>query len=256
MKENHLKQLLREKKPCIGAWLSMPSPFSAERVASLGFDWLVVDMEHNPISIETAAAMFMAINTSNYAAPMVRIPWNNGEHIKRVLDAGAWGIIVPMVNSRADAEAAVAAAMYPPKGYRSNGGGRYEVSFDASRAEYTSKANDEIVIVVQIEHIQAVERAEEILSVPGVDVGFIGPNDLMSSMGMIGKMDINDPKVVEAIDHVLKSAEKCGVAAGISLQNAQEVNARLRQGFRFLQLSSDMNMMMTALKGELSRVER
>ena len=135
MKKNHLKQLLREKKPCIGTWLSIPSPFSAERVASLGFDWLVVDMEHNPISIETAATMFMAINTSNYTAPMVRIPWNNGEHIKRVLDAGAWGIIVPMVNSRAEAEEAVAAAMYPPRGYRSNGGGRYEVSFDATKLE-------------------------------------------------------------------------------------------------------------------------
>src|SRR5579859_6075057 len=118
MRANHVKEHLHAGLPSVGTWLSIPSPFVAEYMAQIGFDWLVVDTEHNPISIETVAAMFMGMANSG-AAPMVRIPWNSSENIKRVLDAGAWGIVVPMVNSREEAELAVASAKYPPEGIRS-----------------------------------------------------------------------------------------------------------------------------------------
>ncbi|MEW6229843.1 MAG: aldolase/citrate lyase family protein, partial [Bacillota bacterium] len=215
---------------------------------------LVVDMEHNPISIETAALMFAAINQTR-TAPMVRIPWNNPEHIKRVLDAGAWGIVVPMVCSKQEAEEAVCAAKYPPLGIRSNGGGRYELSFDADRNTYTCRANDEIVVVVQIEHIDAVERADEILSVPGVDACFIGPNDLMTSMGMLGKMDVDAPQVVEALQHVVETSRRNGVAPGIHAQSGQDVNRRFEEGFRFIALSSDMGLMLSGVKSQKAIVD-
>ena len=238
MRDNLVKRKLQAGEASVGSWLGIPSPFSAEKVARIGFDWLVVDMEHNPISIETAATMFAAINQTN-TAPMVRIPWNTAEHIKRVLDAGAWGFVVPMVNSKEEAEAAVAAAKFPLEGIRSNGGGRY----------------DEILVVVQIEHIDAVERAEEILSVPGVDACFIGPMDLMTSMGMINNLDIEAPAVRDALAHVVKTAQKCGKAPGIHVQSGQDVVRRIDEGFQFIALASDMGLMASAMQAQKKIVD-
>src|SRR5579859_7714734 len=202
MRDNHVKRRLHAGEPSVGTWLSIPSPFVAEYMAQVGFDWLVVDTEHNPVDIETTATMFMAMAGSN-TAPMVRIPWNTGENIKRVLDAGAWGFVVPMVNTREEAERAVGAALYPPAGSRSVGGGRHTISFaDDGSAGYQQRANDNVVVVLQAEHIQAVERADEILSVPGIDACFIGPNDLMASMGKRPQLESDDERVVEAIEHV------------------------------------------------------
>ncbi len=183
MRANHVRRRLAAGEPSIGTWLSLPSPEAAEYVSRLGFDWLVVDTEHNPIDIRTLAQMFAAMAASN-TAPMVRIPWNSAENFKRVLDAGAWGVVVPMVNSREEAEQAVSAARYYPDGTRSVGGGRFPMSFDTGAEEYFRNANDQILVVLQIEHIQGVENADAILSVPGVDACFIGPNDLAASMGL------------------------------------------------------------------------
>jgi 4-hydroxy-2-oxoheptanedioate aldolase len=254
MRPNHVKHNLQGGKVSVGTWLSIPSPFSAERCGRLGFEWLVIDMEHNPISIDMAAMMIMAINQTP-TAPMVRIPWNHPEHIKRVLDAGAWGIVVPMVCSKEEAEQAVEAAKYHPQGFRSNGGGRYELSFDADRATYTSRANDEIFVAVQIEHIDAVERAEEILSVPGVDACFIGPNDLMTSMGMLGKMDVEAPQVREAFEHVVQVSNKVGVAPGIHARSGADVTRRIKEGFRFIAMASEMGLMIAGLNREKALIE-
>ncbi|MGI6038396.1 MAG: HpcH/HpaI aldolase family protein [Limnochordia bacterium] len=254
MRENHVKKKLQAGEPSVGSWLAIPSPFSAERVARMGFDWLVVDMEHNPINIETAATMFAAINQTD-TAPMVRIPWNHPEHVKRVLDAGAWGIVVPMVCSRQEAEDVVAAAKFPPAGIRSNGGGRYDIALDTDRDTYNERANDDLLVIVQIEHIDAVERAEEILSVPGVDGCFIGPLDLMTSMGMIGRFNIEAPEVKEAIAEVVRASKKCGVAAGIHVQTGKDVLRRIDEGFQFIALASDMNLMVAGIKQEKGIVD-
>src|SRR5215207_8958471 len=153
MRANHVRRRLAAGEPSIGTWLSLPSPEAAEYVSRLGFDWLVIDAEHNPIDIRTLAQMFAAMAASS-TAPMVRIPWNSPENFKRVLDAGAWGIVVPMVNSRQEAEQAVEAMRYYPMGSRSVGGGRHALSFGTSGADYYRNANDELLLVLQIEHIK------------------------------------------------------------------------------------------------------
>ncbi|MBA2278224.1 MAG: 2-dehydro-3-deoxyglucarate aldolase [Chloroflexia bacterium] len=253
---NHAKQRLLAGEPSIGTWLSLPSPEAAEYVSGLGFDWLVVDAEHNPVDIRTLAQMFSAMSKAGIA-PMVRIPWNSPEHFKRVLDAGAWGLVVPMVNSREEAEGAVRAARYFPDGNRSVGGGRHAISFGAAAKDYYANANDQILLVLQIEHIDGVEHADEILSVPGVDACFIGPNDLAASMGMgLGvPLESEDPKLVEAIMHVRDTCRARGVAPGIHTSGAEAVNMRIGQGFQFCAMASELKYLLGGLNGDIERLD-
>ncbi len=252
---NHARRRLESGEPSIGTWLSIPSPEAAALVARLGFDWLTIDAEHSPVDILTLARMFSVISASG-TAPMVRIPWNSLENFKRVLDAGAWGIVVPMVNSRQEAEQAVEAARYHPLGNRSVGGSNHAMSFRAESSEYYARANDEILLVLQIEHIKGVEQCEEILSVPGVDACFIGPNDLAASMGLgLGTpLESDDPQVVEAIDHILKTAKSVGVAPGIHTSGVEGINMRIAQGFQYLALASESRYMVASLTEALKQV--
>ena len=255
MRGNHVRRRLAAGEASLGTWLSLPSPEAAEYVSQLDFDWLVVDTEHNPIDIRTLAQMFTAM-AGSHTAPMVRIPWNSPEHFKRVLDAGAWGIVVPMVNSRAEAELAVEAMRYHPLGNRSVGGGRHAISFGTSAIEYYRHANDEGFLALQIEHIDGVNNVDEILSVPGVDACFIGPNDLAASMGMgLGvPLESDDDQLVEAIMKVRDSAIRNGVAPGIHCSNAAGVNRRLGEGFRFCALASELKYMLSGLREDLSDI--
>jgi len=255
MRSNHALARLRAGEPSIGTWLALPSPEAAEYVATLGFDWLVIDSEHNPIDIRTLGLMFGMI-AAHGPAPMVRIPWNSPENFKRVLDAGAWGIVVPMVNSREEAEMAVAATRYPPAGNRSVGGGAAPMRFGTNGKTYYANADREVALVLQIEHIDAVERCEEILSVPGVDACFIGPNDLAASMGLgLGvPLESDLPRLVEAIAHVEKVARKCGVAPGIHTSGAEGVTQRIAEGFQFLALASELRYLLSGLTEALGEI--
>ncbi len=255
MRKNHVLEKLRAGQPSVGMWLSLPSPEAAEYVSRLGVDWLVVDAEHSAVDIRTLALMFMAINGSP-AAPMVRIPWNTAETFKRVLDAGAWGVVVPMLKSRQEAEDAVSSLRYPPVGVRSVGGGRHAISFDTTASEYYEHANEEILLAVQIEHIDGVERADDILSVPGIDVCFVGPNDLAASMGVgLGAgLECDDPRVVEAIDHVLQTCRRHGVAPGIHCSNADAVNMRIEQGFLFCGMASELRYMLNGISTDIRKI--
>jgi len=256
MRANHVRRRLAAGEASIGTWLSLPSPEAAEYVAALGFDWLVADAEHNPIDIRTLAQMFASLAGSG-TAPMVRIPWNTPEHFKRVLDAGAWGVIVPMVKSKAEAELAVEATRYAPLGDRSVGGGRHALSFDTTAAEYYPRANDEILLVLQIEHIAGVEHANDILGVPGVDACFIGPNDLAASMGLgLGvPLESDDPALVQAIDHVRTTCDRHGVAPGVHCSHAAGVKQRLAEGFRFLAMASELRYMLAGLRQDLGTLD-
>ncbi|MDP9383428.1 MAG: aldolase/citrate lyase family protein [Chloroflexota bacterium] len=257
MRGNHVRRRLEAGEASVGCWLSLPSPESAEYVSRLGFDWLVVDTEHNPIDIRTLAHMLSVIGASPATAAMVRIPWNTPEHFKRVLDAGAWGVVVPMVNRREEAEAAVRATRYHPMGERSVGGGRHALSFDATPGDYYSRANEEVLLVVQIEHIHGVEHADEILSVPGVDACFIGPNDLAASMGLgLGiPYEWEHPQLAEAVAHVRETCVRHGVAPGIHTSGAAAVNQRLAEGFRFVAMASELRYMLGGISTDLSRLE-
>jgi len=236
--------------------MSLPSPEAAEYVSKLPFDWLVIDAEHNPVDIRTLAQMFAAMSASGIA-PMVRIPWNSPENFKRVLDAGAWGVVVPMVNTREEAEQAVRAARYYPDGNRSVGGGRHALSWNSSGAEYFRNANDQVLVVLQIEHIDGVRNADEILSVPGVDACFIGPNDLAASMGLgLGvPLESDNPELVEAIMTIRDTCKKHGVATGIHTSGADGVNFRIAQGFQFCAMASELRYMLGFLKEDLDTVQ-
>lgn len=256
MRANHVKRRLQAGEPSIGTWLSLPSPEIAEYIAGLGFDWLTVDAEHNAIDITAMSRMFGVIAATG-TAPLVRIPWNTGENIKRVLDAGAWGIVVPMVNSRAEAEAAVEAAKYPPRGNRSLGGGMRAIRWAASADEYSKHIDDEIAVILQIEHISGVEVADEILSVPGVDACFIGPNDLAASMGIsLGiPLESDHLELVAAIDEIKAACIRNGVAPGIHCSGPAGVNQRIAEGFQFLALASELKFLLSGLQDALRALE-
>src|SRR5229473_2344109 len=181
MRKNPVKQALRAGQPSVGTWLSLGNITAARFLARSGLAWLTVDIEHSLVDWETATHMFAALADAGCTAPS-RGPSNRHDHIKRVLDNGAHGIVVPMVNSRAEAEAAVSAALYPPAGTRSVGGSVHALNFGTTSQDYFAHANEEVLIVIQCEHIQAVEDADAIFSVPGIDAIFVGPNDLAASM--------------------------------------------------------------------------
>jgi 4-hydroxy-2-oxoheptanedioate aldolase len=261
MRRNPVREKLRRGEPSIGTWLCLPDPTAARLLACVGFDWLTVELEHAPVNIETAAEAFGAIAAQGALAaaaggagtvPLVRVPFNSTENIKRVLDNGAYGIVVPMVNSRAEAEAVVDAARYAPQGKRSVGGFLHAVNFRTDPGTYYDRANDEILVVVQTEHIDAVERADEILSVPGIDAFFIGPNDLLKSMGRKPAMESDDPAFVAALEHLLAVGRKHGVAAGIHTADAEAASRRVQQGFRFVAVASDVALLLAKAQAELT----
>ena len=247
MLQNPVKRKLKEGKTVVGTLLNLGDPIAAEAVAAVGFDWLVVDTEHGPIDLHAMATMFQAIGRFP-VAPMARVPWNSEENIKRVLDAGAWGFVAPNVRSREEAELVVQAAKYPPKGIRSLGGGRHALSFKTDPATYFQKANDETVVVLQIEHIDAVRKVDDILSVPDIDACLIGPNDLCASMGLAPSLEPSHKEFEEAVQTVLRSAQRHGVAAGIHCATAETVNRRFREGWRFLGIQGDLRFMTAGAK--------
>lgn len=251
MRINTVKAKLAAGEPAVGTWLSLCSPVAAEYMAHMGWDWLVVDTEHSPIGFETTLHCFQAICTTD-TIPMARVAWNDAQLIKRLLDAGAMGLVVPMVNSAEQARSAVAAMKYPPDGIRSLGGGRAIVYGD----DYMARANDEIACIVQIEHIEAVCRAEEIMSVEGVDACFIGPNDLAGSMGLKPDMTVSDPRHEEAVQLVLRACRSLGRPAGIHVPDAEHAFRRLEQGFRFVAIGNDAGFMRAGARQALKRLGR
>lgn len=244
MKSNSVKAKLKAGQASVGSWLTLPDPVAARLMAGAGFDWLTVETEHTAFDIGVAAQCFTAI-TDRGCIPFSRVPWNTGENIKRVLDTGAWGVIIPMVNSAEEAAAAVEGTRYPPLGNRSVGGLLHAASFGTDPATYFAHANEEVLLVVMIEHIRGVEAAEEILAVPGIDAVFIGPNDLLNSMGKKPTYDPDDKEVLEAVTHVRETARKNGIAPGIHVSNAGAAARRIEEGFQFIAIASDAAFMVS-----------
>jgi 4-hydroxy-2-oxoheptanedioate aldolase len=250
MRTNYVRHKLHRGEPSVGTWLTLPSVISAGMMARTGFDWLTVELEHSPTSLETAAACFAVIAACG-KVPLVRVPVNSVENIKRVLDTGAYGIIVPMVNTRAEAEAVVNAARYAPIGKRSIGGQLPAANFETDSGTYYTKANDEILVVVMTETAQAIENAEEILSVPGIDAFFVGPNDLHHSMGKKPAFESDEPQFVQALEKLLVLGKKYNVASGIHVQDAAAAQRRIAQGFQLIAVASESGLML-AKAGEVS----
>lgn len=247
-----LKSKLKNNKLTIGSWLSLAHPSIAEIMLSAGFEWLTIDLEHSVISLEQAQDLIRTIDLSG-KIPLVRVGENDQNLIKRVMDAGAHGVIVPMVNSKEDAEKAVNAVKYPPVGKRGVGLARAQgYGFDFER--YKEWLNTESVVVVQIEHIKAIENLEEILAVPGVDGSIIGPYDLSGSLGWPGEFD--RPKVQEAIDHYENVCRKMNKPMGIHVVQPDAAKAMqyIKKGYVFLAFGVDILYLGQKCTDELTKL--
>ncbi len=251
--KNPLKAALMAGEVQVGSWLGLCSPFATRYLSQVGFKWLTVDVEHSPVNWETAAQMFWTIAEAG-CVPLARVPSNSHENIKRALDNGAMGIVVPMVKTADEARLAVEATRYHPRGDRSVGGGLHSLNFGAPAAEYYAQASDEIFVAVQTEHVEAVENAEEICSVEGVDAIFVGPNDLLQSMGKAPGMESLDAEFVDAMSHLRKTATTHGVAPGLHTLTAEQCSRRIDEGWRFIALASDLAFMMSGAKSTLAEV--
>jgi 4-hydroxy-2-oxoheptanedioate aldolase len=253
MRANFVKQALKAGKPSVGTWLSLGSITAARFLARAGFDWLTVDIEHSLVDWETATHLFASIADAGCTA-LARVPANRHDHIKRVLDNGAQGVVVPMVNSREEALAAVAATKYPPIGNRSVGGSVHALNFQTTSAEYFARADDEILVVLQCEHIQAVEDADAIFSVPGIDAIFVGPNDLAASMrGKDGKPPSGEA-TAKALAHILATCKKHRVPAGFHCTTPDEVLHRIEEGWQFLAIGSELRLMLNGANEVVKRL--
>ena len=251
MRANRVKQLLADGQPAIGTFMALGSTLGAEQLAHAGFDWLVIDQEHGAIDATLTQSILQAISTTD-TVPLVRVPWNSGDWIKRALDAGAYGVVVPMVNDRADAEAAVRSTRYPPAGARSIGGSRTRLY---GGADYIERANDEILLMVQIEHVTAVENAREILSVPGIDGYFIGPGDLCASLGLPNTWDPDFPEYWAALERVQRAAVEVGKPGGIHASPGR-VTAMLERGYQFIAVGFDISFMASAAAAALKEARQ
>jgi 4-hydroxy-2-oxoheptanedioate aldolase len=251
---NHVKQRIRSGRAAFGSLLNVGDPLVAELMASVGFDWLLVDTEHGPIDLATLAAMFAAI-TRYPVAPLVRVPELSEASVKRVLDAGAWGVLAPNVRTREEAELLVAACRYPPAGRRSLGAGRFALSFKTDPPTYFARANDEILVIVQIEHHEAIRNVDAILSVPGVDACYVGPNDFCASLGLAPSLEPPHREFHEAMDVLLAACRRHGVVAGIHCQQAETVNRRIREGWRLVGMVNDQRFLLQAARAARDAVK-
>ena len=236
----------------VGSWITIANVQMVEIMAGSGFDWLVIDMEHSAIGIEQALGLIQVIELAG-CVPMVRVGKNDPYLIKRVMDSGAYGVIVPMVNSKEDAEKAVSAVKYPPKGKRGVGLARAQ-EYGAYFEGYRKWVEKESIVIVQIEHIEAIENLEAILAVPGVDASMIGPYDLSASLGYPGNFDRKEMK--DALSKYVKTCIKMKKHAGIHVipPDARKLKDKMKQGFKFIVFSFDAMFLTDKIKTEMKKV--
>jgi len=238
---NILRNKLKNNILTLGSWITIGHPTIAEILARAGYDWLVIDMEHTTISIETAGELIRVVDLCG-VTPLVRLTSNHPDQIKRVMDAGAHGIIVPMVMSKADAANAVSATRYAPQGTRGVGLGRAQV-YGFKFQDYLNWQKESAVVIVQIEHIDAVEKLIEIISVPGIDGLIIGPYDLSCSMGIPGNFD--DPSFKKVIDKILNVGHQKGIPTGIHIVEPDKalLEQAIKDDYLFIAYGVDMRML-------------
>ena len=249
-----LKSKLKSRNLTIGSWITLGHPSIAEIMVKAGFDWLTVDMEHSAITLHEAQQLIQVIELSG-CVPLVRVGANDANLIKRVMDAGAHGVIVPMVNSKEDAERAVGSVKYPPRGFRGVGLARAQ-SYGADFEGYRRWNENESIVIVQLEHIKAVENLKAILSVEGVDAFIIGPYDLSASLGLPGQFD--HPEVVAALNEVQRIAQQLNAVAGYHVipPDPKQVVEKARQGYRFLAYSIDFLFLGDSCRGGLKSIRK
>jgi 4-hydroxy-2-oxoheptanedioate aldolase len=251
MKESAIKTIWNRGNCVLNGWLSMANSFSAEVMANLGWDSLCIDIQHGMMGYETAVLMLQAISTTK-VTPIVRVPWNDPAIIMKCLDAGAYGVICPMINTREDAEHFVQACHYPPLGYRSSGPTRAAIY---GGKDYRSKANETIVTFAMIETAQALSNLDDILSTPGLDAVYIGPSDLALSLGVSGGLVPTSSAVINAIDKILTACKRHQIRAGVHCGSADNAKDMMAKGFDFVTVLTDLMILSEATASLIAAVK-
>lgn len=245
MRPNPLRDAFANSTPALGCWLSVPSSVTAEVAGNVGFDYACIDMQHGLIGYSDMVPMLQGLSMSNVTAT-VRVPWNEPGIIGKVLDAGAMAVIVPMVNTAEECEAAMQRGMYAPRGSRSSGPIRAQ---PLEGPEYAEVANDHVLIIPMIETVEAVENIDAILSTDGVQAIYVGPMDLGVSMGL-GR-GTTDPSFFDALDHIVERCNAHGVVPGIHANPETTLN-RIERGYNMVTMHSDITAMRLTLVDTLS----
>jgi 4-hydroxy-2-oxoheptanedioate aldolase len=252
MKQNPLRQRWAKGETVLNGWLHIPNMWSAELMAHAGWDSLTVDLQHGLHSIETAIQMIQVIATTP-TVPLVRVNWLEPGDIMRVLDAGAYGVICPMINTRAECEAFVGACRYPPLGYRSLGPTRARVVFGA---DYAQHANAEILTIAMIETEQAMQNLEAIASVEGLDMIFVGTGDLLLSLtGQVG-MDTDHPRIDAALDQIAEVCARHNLIAGLFSGSEAYAARMVQRGYRFVTVKTDSILLSDAAQQTVNQTRR
>lgn len=252
MRENRLRQLWAQDEAAVIGWLGIPSSVSAENMAQAGWDALNVDLQHGLIDYQTMVSMLQAISTTD-TMPMARVPWNEPGIIGKVLDAGVMGIICPMINTAADAQALVRAGRYPPLGERSFGPTR-AVWYAGS--DYASAANESVVLMPMIETRDAIANLDDILSVPGLDGVYVGPGDLGLSHGFVPKLDRDEPELVSLIDHIVERTTAHGLKAGIHCGAPAYARRMIARGYRLVTIQADNALLNAAARHAVAETRK
>jgi 4-hydroxy-2-oxoheptanedioate aldolase len=250
MRENRLRTMWKNDQAVINGWLAIGNSFSAETMAHQGWDSLTIDLQHGVVDYQSMIPMLQAISTTD-TVPVVRVPWLDPSALMKALDAGAYGVICPMISTREQAQQLVAYTHYAPRGTRSFGPIRATLY---GGADYAQHANDEIVTFAMIETAQALDNLDAILSVEGLDAVYIGPSDLSLALGCRPVFDDVDPKAQEAIDHILERAKAHGLVAGIHNGTAEGALARVAKGFQFVTVSSDARLIAAGAQQLLAKM--
>jgi 4-hydroxy-2-oxoheptanedioate aldolase len=253
MRKNKLKELFKEGKPIINSWLAVPSSFSAEVMANQGWDSLTIDMQHGLIDYPNAVNMLQAISTTE-TTPMARVNWNEPGQIMKILDAGCYGVICPMVSNRREAENFVQACQYPPKGYRSFGPIRANIY---GGNDYSKHADKEILKLAMIETKEALEKLDEILDTPNLDGIYVGPADLSLAVGEEPSFDkADDTKAYKEILRILEAAKKRNLFAGLHNGTPEYALKMLEKGFNLVTVGSDSRYITSGAKKDLEKLKK
>lgn len=250
MRANSVKRLLAGGGCAVNGWCSIGSPHVAEILGHQGYDSLTIDLQHGAIGYDTAFAMLQAVSATP-AMPMVRVPWNDPAWIMRVLDAGAYGVICPMVNSAAEAEAFVAAGRYPPRGTRSLGPNR---AVQYAGADYVASADGEVLLFAMIETQAGLAAVDDIARVPGLDGIYVGPGDLSLALGAAPSMAPTDPVVLEAMARTRVAARAAGLFAAVHTDGPITAGQRFAEGFQLATLQGDMRLLINAAAGQIKDI--
>jgi len=250
---NVLKQHWQAGRTTVNGWLAIPNGYAAEVMAQAGWDSLTVDLQHGVQDYMSMVTCFQAMQ-GYPVVPLARVPWNEPGIIGKVLDAGAQGVICPMVNTAEQAEAFVNACKYPPRGQRSNGpirAGAY-----GEPGTYQATANEETLCIPMIETRQALDNLDAILAVPGIDAIYIGPSDLGFSMGLPPKLDREEPEILRIYERLVAETARRGIFAGVHNATAAYARHIVGMGFRMVTIGSDSGLMLNAARAAVGEMRR